>query len=1069
MKVERWQKIKELYESALDCPPDRRASFLDESCEGDEELRREVEALLSFSEASASFMERPAVAEVADVILGGSPKENFIAAGEKLGHYKIIKPLGAGGMGKVYLAQDTRLGRKVAVKFLAEEFSRDDDRLRRFILEAKSASALNHPNIITIYEIGESEAGDANFIVMEHVEGDSLRRLVSGGQKMKLSEALDAAIQTASALAAAHAAGIIHRDIKPENIMRRPDGLVKILDFGLAKQTGFLHDTEMNALAREKIVTAPGVVMGTPAYISPEQIRGKTVDARTDIWSLGVVLYEMITGQAPFTGETNSDMLAAILKSEPEPLSLYVEDAPAELQRIIEKALGKERDERYQAVRDLLYDLKSLQRQLDSADTTLKDASGSFPAGNGKAATTQAQAGKTGSFPRSFRWLWFAAAAPALVLLAALALWYSVLKPNRQPETNFSASLSSSQITSWKSELSEIDASRARFSPDGKLVAYVASKSGTSAIWLKQIEGGEPFTRNRQQQEDDAPKETSPLWSPDGSQIAYISDRGGRRGIWTAPALGGAPTLIAPLEFRSQGLVHWSKDGAKIFFEMRQNLHALDLASKQITKLTNFDEARPIERGFSFSPDEKRIVYADRKDGQKDLWTADLNGENPARLTNDSAEDSQPIWHADGQRVVYNSNRNGIRQICLAFMDGEQSPVQLTFSDSDSKVSDISKDGTKILYTSGKDDSDLWGVNLDGGSGGGNKEFQLTSDIGVEFWQDAAPNGETIAYQAARQSSIGDKLFHCLILSQKITGDGKPAQLAEAGFNPRWSPDGNYLAFLRPEAGNNSLWITSAAGGDARALTTGGVVFGGYTLLPYNRFQTQDYQWSPDSRSLVYCAYRNGISNVWQTAIDGTGEKQLTANEDKNLLFFNPIFSPDGGRIVWSAMTVGNPNQRTWSLWTLSAEDGKARAFYLSDAVLRLVGWSAASGRRLIVKSVDKSRDTSFLPGEVYLFEVDFDGSIGEIANLESAYFQNIALSPDRKTLAFVARQGGSDAIRILPSPSGGGGAASARTLISSNDVRVYFSSLSFAPDGRKIYYGKQANWQIISMINNFK
>ncbi len=662
-------------------------------------------------------MERPAVAEVADVILSSSRssssrKENFIATGEKLGHYKILKPLGAGGMGKVYLAQDTRLGRKAAVKFLAEEFSRDDDRLRRFILEAKSASALNHPNIITIYEIGESETGDANFIVMEHVEGDSLRRLISssGGQKMNLSEALDAAIQTASALGAAHAAGIIHRDIKPENIMRRPDGLVKILDFGLAKQTGFLHDPDVDTPTREKIVTAPGVVMGTPAYISPEQIRGKTVDARTDIWSLGVVLYEMITGQVPFTGETNSDMLAAILKSEPEPLSLHVAGAPAELERIIEKSLGKERDERYQSVNDLLLDLKALQRKLDSAGA-LKDGSDSVLTGNAQQAVTQSQeqAGKTGSFPRSPRWLRFAAAAAAafaLVLLASLpALWYFVLRPNRPAETNFSASLSSSQVTSWKSELSEIDPSRARFSPDGKLVAYVASKDGNNTIWLKQIDGGEPFMRK--QKDEDAAKETSPLWSPDGSQLAYISERDGRRGIWTAPARGGAPTLIAPLESRSQGLVHWSKDGATIFFEMRQNLHALDLASKQIIKLTNFDEARPMERGFSFAPDEKRIVYADRKDGQKDLWTADLNGENPARLTNDSAEDSQPVWHADGQRVVYNSNRNGIRQICLAFTGGEQAPVQLTFSDSDSRVSDISKDGTKILYTSGKDDSDL--------------------------------------------------------------------------------------------------------------------------------------------------------------------------------------------------------------------------------------------------------------------------------------------------------------------------------------------------------------------------
>ncbi|HLM02875.1 MAG TPA: protein kinase, partial [Pyrinomonadaceae bacterium] len=923
-------------------------------------------------------------------------------------------------------------------------------------------SALNHPNIVTIYEIGESESGDAGYIVMEHIEGDSLRRLISG-RKISLKEAVEAAIQTASALAAAHSAGIIHRDIKPENIIRRPDGLVKILDFGLAKQTSFPHDSDWQAepdapLTREKIVTAPGVVMGTPAYISPEQIRGKAVDARADVWSFGIVLYEMVTGRVPFTGETNSDMMAAILKSAPEPLSLYAGNTPERLERIVGKALEKEREQRYRVIEDLLLDLKLLQAELDNPPAG-KDRADS--ASTDAEQAENAESVKTGNFLRGRQWLWLGA--PALILPAVLAFWYFG-RENRPAATNFSATLSASQIASWKSELSELDASRARFSPKGDVIAYVASKNGSSAIWLKQIGGGEPFTRRQ----DDA-RETSPLWSPDGSQIAYVSERGGRRGIWATPAQGGAPALLAPLEARSQGLVHWSQDGATVYFEMRQNLHALDIASKQITKLTNFDEARPIERGFSFSPDEKRIVYADRRDGRKDLWTADLNGGNPARLTDDGDEDSQPIWHADGERVVYNSYRNGIRQLCLAFIDGRQPPVQLTFSDSDSRVSDISKDGTKILYTSAKDDSDLWGVRLDGGSNsaGGGREFQLTSDIGVEFWQDAAPNGETIVYQAARQTSVGDKLFQCLILSQKITGEARATELAGDGFNPRWSPDGNHLAFLRPEAGNNSLWMASATGGDARALTTGGVVFGGYTLLPYNRFQTQDFQWSPDSRSLIYCASRNGVANVWQTAVDGSGEKQLTANEDKNLLFFNPIFSADGRQIVWSSMTVGNPNQRIWSLWTLSAEDGKPRPFYISESVLRLVGWSA-SGRGLIVKSVDRSRDTSFLPGEVYLFEVGFDGSIAGIANLDSAYFQNIALSPDRKTLGFVARQAGSDTIQIMSAASGGG-RATPKTLIGSNDVRVYFSSLSFAPDGKTIYYGKQANWQIISMINNFK
>ena len=1042
MNAERWQKIKGLFAAALEIAPARREKFLANVCGDDAELREEIEKLLRSSEAAASFMEKPAVGEVASLII--EPKRNF-AAGQRVGHYEILRKIGAGGMGEVYLTEDARLERKVAIKFLAEELGENQDRLRRFALEAKSASALNHPNIITIYKIGEF--GGANFIAMEHVEGDSLRRLING-QKLKLDDVLDAAIQIASALAAAHAAGIIHRDVKPENIMRRPDGLIKVLDFGLAKQTIASPDTDKvnaDAATRERLSTIPGLVMGTAAYMSPEQIRGKKADARTDIWSLGVVLYEMTTGSAPFAGETNSDTLAAILKTEPPTLSSFVPNVPPALENIVKKALGKDCDERYQVVSDLFLDLKSLQTELGTAaqknglnlSSTHKE-----PAQTTRIETPQ----KTENFLPERRWLWLAV---ALLLTATPAIWY-FWRMSGEAETNFSASLTSSQVGSWKSELSEGGSSRARFSPDGKIVAYVASKNGNDTIWLKQIGGGIPFARNQ-----DGAKESSPLWSPDGAQIAYISERSGRRGIWTEAALGGAPTLLVPLEARSQGLVHWSKDGATIYFELKRNLHALDVASKQITKLTNFDETRFINRDFSLSPDEKRIVYADRIDGQKDLWAADLDGENSSRVTDDAAEDSEPVWHKDGTRIIYNSDRNGIKQICLAFSDG-RAPVQLTFNDTDSSVSDVSTDGTKILYTTTKDDSDLWGVRLDTG-----KEFQLTSDIGVEFWQDVTPNGETIAYQAARQSSVGDKLFHCLLVAQKIGDDARQIQMADDGFNPRWSPDGNHLAFLRSQAGNNSLWITSAGGGDARAVSGGGIVFGGHAVLPYNRMQTQDYQWSPDSRSLIFCATRNGVSNVWQAGTDGASEKQLTNNEDKSLLFFNPLFAPDGNRIAWLAMSVSDPKKPSWSIWFEA--DGKARQIYQSATVLSPIGWSA-SGRELLVKSAET---TSPFPVEVGVLQIAPEtGEMREIARLKTTYFQNVALSPDRRSLAFVTRTDGSDTIQILPSA---GGAATAKTLVSSNDTRVYLSNLAFAPDAKALYYGKQANWQIISMINNFK
>jgi len=287
--------------------------------------------------------------------------------------------------------------------------------------------------------------------------------------------------------------------------------------------------------------------------------------------------------------------------------------------------------------------------------------------------------------------------------------------------------------------------------------------------------------------------------------------------------------------------------------------------------------------------------------------------------------------------------------------------------------------------------------------------------------------------------------------------------MSKDGFNPRWSPDGKQLAFLRSEAGNNSLWITSEAGGDERRLTDGGILFSGYLKLPFNRNQTQDYQWSPDSRSLIYCANRGGVSNVWKAGTDGIDETQLTNNEntnneDKSLLFFNPLFSPDGGRFTWLAMSSGNQQKSKWSIWIF--EDGAAKQIYESDSVLGLVGWSQL-GNELIVK-LAKGQSIAALPGEVSLFGLTLDSNAShQITKLKETFFHNIQLSPDRKTLAFVTRQDGNGVIQTIPSTGG-----TAKTLTGSNDARVYFSNLAFAPNGKTLYYGKQSNEKTISMID---
>ena len=358
MTPERWQRVKEVFQSVMEREPEEREGLLAAFCADDPDLRAEVESLIDAHNRPWDLIESPAFESTAFSL--GEPTR--LTDGQTLDHYRLIALLGAGGMGEVYLAVDTRLDRQAAVKLLPPGFTHNPDRLRRFIQEAKAASALNHPNIVTIYDIGRT--GETYYIGAEFIDGETLRRRMGGG-RMEPRAAIDIAQQVAGALAAAHDAGIVHRDIKPENVMLRRDGYVKVLDFGLAKLVPPGAAAPGNASGEIKPLTKSGTIMGTVGYMSPEQARGLKVDARTDIFSLGVVLYEMLAGSPPFTGETTTDVLVAILEREPEPLARHAPDAPAELQRIVGRMLAKRCEDRYQSSRDRLLDLQNLKRDLD--------------------------------------------------------------------------------------------------------------------------------------------------------------------------------------------------------------------------------------------------------------------------------------------------------------------------------------------------------------------------------------------------------------------------------------------------------------------------------------------------------------------------------------------------------------------------------------------------------------------------------------------------------------------------------------------------------------------------------
>lgn len=459
MSAERWQRVERLYHLALEKQPVDRSAFLVEACAGDEELRREVESLLAYEDRAESFIESPAL-DVAARMMADEPARPA-EAGERINQYRIVSPLGAGGMGEVYLADDTRLRRRVALKFLPVTLTKDKKHLDRFEQEARAIAAMSHPNSCTIYEVIQTEDG-RHCIVMEYVDGMTLRARIMAGP-IGVTEAIDIAIQIAAALTSAHAAGIVHRDIKPENVMLRRDGYVKVLDFGLAKLAATTPDVG-NSQAETRALglkTAPGMVLGTVAYMSPEQARGLAVDARTDIWSLGVVLYEMVAGRKPFAGATPTDVIVSIIEREPHPLSKIGANAIA-LQPIVAKALAKRGDQRYQTADEFLSALKNLKRSLE-LETNFRREEPPEPGAVKQLA----------SRPRMFV---FTAIAMVVVLAVLFGLWFGGIFSRQGPAPGTIKSIAVLPMANLSGEQSQ------NYFADGMTETLIAGLATISAL-----------------------------------------------------------------------------------------------------------------------------------------------------------------------------------------------------------------------------------------------------------------------------------------------------------------------------------------------------------------------------------------------------------------------------------------------------------------------------------------------------------------------------------------------------------------------------------------------------------